>query len=89
MSAGHGLEYSFTFRYTRNKPRRVFIPIALLEGIEVSVYDVAAFVDGNDSLRAELMGDQLGDVEQWEKMADYYAKDLQRQGERLRVVWVG
>lgn len=86
----HAVKYSFNFRYQREVPREVIIPIEKLAGINLLDGDlhwsIRKLIDDDWELQEALLGDYVREYEEMKSSQLGYSKDLEREREQAVVV---
>jgi hypothetical protein len=84
------IKYSFNFRYQRDVPREVVIPMEKLAGINLLDGDlhwkIRELVDNDWELQEALLGDYVREYEQMQSSQLDYSKDLEREREQAVIV---
>lgn len=88
----HALKYSFNFRYQREIPREVIIPIEKLAGINLLDGDlnwqIRKLIDNDWELQDALLGDYVKEYEEMKSSQLDYSKDLEREREQAVIVLI-
>lgn len=86
----HAIKYSFNFRYQREIPREVIIPIEKLSGINLLDgdlhWEIRKLIDDDWELQEALLGNYVGEYEEMKSSPLDYSKDLEREREQAVVV---
>lgn len=88
----HAVKYSFNFRYQREIPREVIIPMDKLAGVNLSdpdlMREIRKIVDADWELLDALLGDYVSEYEEMKSSQLDYSKDLEREREQAVIVLV-
>ena len=88
----HALKYSFNFRYQREIPREVIIPIDKLAGINLLDGDlnwqIRKLIDNDWELQDALLGDYVKEYEEMKSSQLDYSKDLEREREQAVIILI-
>ncbi|MET4143962.1 hypothetical protein [Arthrobacter sp. UYCo732] len=86
------VKYSFNFRYQREIPREVIIPIEKLAGINLLDGDLnwklRRLIDEDWELQDALLGDFVKEYEEMKSSQMDYSKDLEREREQAVIVLI-
>lgn len=86
----HAIKYSFNFRYQREVPREVIIPIEKLAGINFLDgdlhWEIRKLIDDDWELQEALLGNYVREYEEMKASQLDYSKDLEREREQAVVV---
>lgn len=88
----HAVKYSFNFRYQRELPREVIIPIEKLAGINLLDgdlhWEIRKLIDNDWELLDALLGDYVKEYEEMKSSQLDYSKDLEREREQAVIVLI-
>lgn len=88
----HAVKYSFNFRYQRELPREVIIPMDKLVGINLAdpdvMHEIRKIIDADWELLDALLGDYVSEYEDMKSSNLDYSKDLEREREQAVIVLV-
>jgi hypothetical protein len=88
----HAIKYSFNFRYQREIPREVIIPIEKLAGINLLDGDlhwsIRKLIDSDWELLDALLGDYVSEYEAMKSSQLDYSKDLEREREQAVIALI-
>lgn len=88
----HAVKYSFNFRYQRELPREVIIPIEKLAGINLLDSDlhweIRKLIDNDWELLDALLGDYAKEYEEMKSSQLDYSKDLEREREQAVIILI-
>lgn len=88
----HAVKYSFNFRYQRELPREVIIPMDKLDGINLAdpdvIREIRKIIDADWELLDALLGDYVSEYESMKSSNMDYSKDLEREHEQAVIVLV-
>jgi hypothetical protein len=86
------VNYSFNFRYQRELPRDIVIPIEKLAGINLLDSDlhwqIRKLIDADRELLDALLGDYVNEYEEMKSSQLDYSKDLEREREQAVIILV-
>lgn len=86
------VKYSFNFRYQRELPREVIIPMEKLVGVNIANEDlpreIRKIIDNDWELLGALLGDYVKDYERMRSSQLDYSKDLEREREQAVIVLI-
>lgn len=86
------VRYSFNFRYQRELPREVIIPVEKLAGINLLDSDlhwsIRKLIDNDWELLDSLLGDYVAQYEEMKSSQLDYSKDLEREREQAVIVLI-
>lgn len=86
------VRYSFNFRYQRELPREVIIPVEKLAGINLLDSDlhwsIRKLIDNDWELLDALLGDYVAQYEEMKSSQLDYSKDLEREREQAVIVLI-
>jgi hypothetical protein len=86
------VRYSFNFRYQREIPREVIIPVEKLAGINLLDSDlhwsIRKLIDNDWELLDALLGDYVSEYEAMKSSQLDYSKDLEREREQAVIVLI-
>jgi hypothetical protein len=88
----HAVKYSFNFRYQRELPREVIIPVEKLSGINLLDGDlhwkIRELIDADWELLDALFGDFVKEYEEMKSSQLDYSKDLEREREQAVIILI-
>jgi hypothetical protein len=88
----HAVKYSFNFRYQREVPREVIVPIEKLAGINLLDVDllwkIRDLIDADWELLDALLGDFVKEYEEMKSSQLDYSKDLEREREQAVIILI-
>lgn len=82
------INYSFFFRYQLDRPFSVNIPLERLADADLSVSVVRDLIEDDYALFDEMLGDYKAEYLRHSEMPDYWAKNLERMSESIRIMAV-
>lgn len=82
------INYSFQFRYKHDRVFSVNVPLERLAGADLSVKVVRDLIEDDYELFDEMMGDYQAEYLRQNEMSDYWAKNLERESEGIRIMAV-
>lgn len=88
----YAVKYSFNFRYQRELPREVIVPMDKLAGINLLDSDlhwsIRKLIDNDWELLDALLGDYVAQYEEMKSSQLDYSKDLEREREQAVIVLI-